>query len=66
MASSLYWGCLDCVSGCLDGVWMQSESVWGCIDTKSVGKQIILGHDTQILSSSAALYCIKTPMSGGV
>ena len=45
---------------------MGSESVWGCINTKSVGKQIILGHDTQILSSSAALYCIKTPMSGGV
>ena len=29
---------------------MGSESVWGCIDTKYVGKQIILGHDTQILS----------------
>ena len=44
------WGCLDCVCGCLDGVWMGSESVWGCINTKYVGKQIILGHDTQILS----------------
>ena len=29
---------------------MGSESIWGCINTKSVGKQIILGHDTQILS----------------
>ena len=29
---------------------MGSESVWGCINTKYVGKQIILGHDTQILS----------------
>ena len=29
---------------------MGSESAWGCINTKSVGKQIILGHDTQILS----------------
>ena len=36
---------------------MGSESVWGCINTKSVGKLIILGH---------ALYCIKTPMPGGV
>ena len=33
-----------------EGVWIESECVWGGIDTKSVGKQIILGHDTQTLS----------------
>ena len=47
------------------GVWMGSESVWGCINTKSFGKQIILGHDTQILSFIPG-YCIKMPMPGGV
>ena len=44
---------------------MGSESVWGCINTKYVGKEIILGHDTQIFYSGA-LYCIKMPMSRGV
>ena len=46
---------------------MGSENVWGCINTKSVGKQIILGHDTQILSF-IPVPCIaeKTPMSWGV
>ena len=43
-------GCVWIVSVGPVGVWMGSESVWGCINTKSVGKQIILGHDTQILS----------------
>ena len=49
------------------GVCMGFESVWGCINTKSFGKQIILGHDTQILSF-IAVPCIaeKTPMPGGV
>jgi len=32
----LYWG-VWIVSG---DVWMGSESVWGCIDTKSVGKNL--------------------------
>ena len=46
---------------------MGSESVWGCINTKSVGKQIILGHDTQILSFiPVPCIALKTPMPGGV
>ena len=48
--TAFFWGCVDCVCGCQDGVWMGSESVWGFINTKTVCKQIILGHDTQILS----------------
>ena len=47
--NAFVWGCLDCVSGCLDVVWMGYESVWVCISTKSVGKQIILGQDTLCL-----------------
>ena len=33
------WGCLDCVLGCLDVVWMGSESVWECINTRMSGYQ---------------------------
>ena len=29
---------------------IEHYTVWGCNDSKSVGKQIILGHDTLILS----------------
>ena len=43
---------------------MGSESVWKCTNTKSVGKRIILGHDTVFYAG--ALYCIKTPMPDGV
>ena len=55
MASSLYYiktplSGAACVFGCLDDVWKESENVWGCISTKSVGKQIISGQDTQILA----------------
>ena len=49
-----------------EGVWMGSECVWGCINTKYVGKQIILGHDTQILSFiPVPCIALKTPMPGG-
>ena len=41
--------CLGVFGWCLDGVWIRSESVWGCINTKSVGNNIVLDHDTQIL-----------------
>ena len=43
------WLCLGVFGWCLDGVWIRSESVWGCIKTKSVGNNIVLDHDTQIL-----------------
>ena len=48
--NTFVWRCLVCVSGCLDVVWMGFESVLGCINTKSVDKEIIIGHGTQILS----------------
>ena len=44
------------------GVWMGSESV----NTKSVGKEIIRSWHSDIVFYSCALYCIKTPMPGGV
>ena len=54
------------VSGwCLDGVWIRSESVWGCINTKSVGNNITSWY-SDIASYSGALYCIKRPLCGDV
>ena len=64
--NAFVWGCLDCVCGCLDGVWKESESVWGCISTKSVGKQIILGQDIQILSFIPVLCIAQNCLCLGV
>ena len=50
---------------CLDGVWIRSESVLGCINTKSVGNNITSWY-SDIASYSGALYCIQISMSGGV
>ena len=50
---------------CLDGVWIRSESVWGCINTKSVGNNITSWY-SDIASYSGALYCIKRPLCGDV
>ena len=33
------WLCLGLFGWCLDGVWVWSESVWWCINTKSVGNK---------------------------
>merc|ERR1719458_411542 len=64
------------VSGwCLDGVWMGSESVWECINTRMSWYQDIaipnplakfkLGH-TRILPFLPVPSIAKTSMSGGV
>jgi len=55
---------------CLDGVWMVSgmwnEEILGRTNTKSIGKFSISSQYSNIALSPSTIYCIKTPMSGGV
>ena len=48
-----------------EGVWIESECVWGGIDTKSVGKNVKSLASSDIAISSSDLSYLKTPMSGG-
>ena len=48
----------------VSGMW--NEEILGRTNTKSIGKFSISSQYSNIALSPSTIYCIKTPMSGGV